>query len=120
MATPIVYRGLLYVANGGGRLSAYDAATGERLYRARFSEQAGFTTSPVAADGRLFFPNQEGPIVVVKAGPEYEELAVNDMQEQVMATPAISDGALIVRTRGHVYALGAPAADDAGPTSSFR
>ena len=51
--------------------------------------------------------HQDGLIVVVKAGPKYEEIAVNDMLEQVMATPAISDGALLVRTRGHLYALGA-------------
>jgi outer membrane protein assembly factor BamB len=64
----------------------------------------------VAADGRLYFPNQEGLIVVVKAGPKYEELAVNDMEEETMSTPAISDGALFVRTRGHLYAL----AEDGG------
>ncbi len=106
MATPIIYRGLLYIANGGGRLGVFDALTGERIYRARFSRQAGFTSSPVAADGRLYFPNEHGPIVVVKAGPKYEELAVNDMGEAVLTTPAISDGSLFVRTRGHVYALG--------------
>jgi outer membrane protein assembly factor BamB len=111
MSTPIVYRGLLYIPNGGGRLSTYDASTGEPVYRARFSRGGGFTGSPVAADGRLYFPNQDGLIVVVKAGRTYEEVAVNDMQEQTMATPAISDGALYVRTRGHLYAL----AEDEGP-----
>ncbi|HEX9736428.1 MAG TPA: PQQ-binding-like beta-propeller repeat protein, partial [Thermoanaerobaculia bacterium] len=59
MSTPIVYRGLLYIPNGGGRLTTYDASTGEPVYRARFSRGGGFTGSPVAADGRLYFPNQE-------------------------------------------------------------
>jgi outer membrane protein assembly factor BamB len=105
MPTPIVYGGLLYTCANDGRLTAYDAQTGERLYRQRVGAGT-HTASPIAADGRLYFTTEEGAVVVVRAGAEYEELARNEMGEICMSTPAVSDGVLIVRTQKHVYGLG--------------
>jgi outer membrane protein assembly factor BamB len=107
MPSPLVYRGLLYVVHHNGRLVAYDAATGEAIYKARFSQSGTFTSSPVAADGRIYTGTEEGLVYVFASGPEYRELAVNDMKEPVMATPAIADGALFVRTPSKLVALGA-------------
>jgi len=106
MPTPIVVGDVFYVGRHQGRIEAFDARTGESVYRARFSRGGTFTGSPVAADGRLFFTTEDGLVYVVKAGRTYEELAVNDMKEVVMTTPAISDGSLFIRTRTHLYALG--------------
>ncbi|MEM7352789.1 MAG: PQQ-binding-like beta-propeller repeat protein [Acidobacteriota bacterium] len=106
MVTPIIYDGLFYIPANGGRLTAWDAVTGERVYRARLSKRGNFTASPVAADGRLYLPTNEGLVYVVKTGREYRELALNDMGEGLTATPSISDGALFIRTRSHLYALG--------------
>ncbi len=106
MPTPVIYGGVLYIGHHRGRMAAYDALTGEQIYRARFSKGGTFTGSPVAADGRLYFPTEAGLVYVVKAARKYEELAVNDMGEVVMTTPAIAGGALFVRTRTHLYALG--------------
>ncbi len=106
MVTPLAYDDLLYMPGNGGRLTAYNAVTGEQVYRARLSKRGNFTASPVAADGRLFLPTNEGLVYVVKTGSQYQELALNDMKEGLTATPSISDGALYIRTRSSLYALG--------------
>lgn len=103
--TPLVYKGILYACVDNGILSAYDLKTGERLYRARLGVGAGFSASPVASDDKLYLLSEDGDIFVVQAGPEYELLARNEMGEILMATPAISDGMLIVRGRSHVFAI---------------
>ena len=105
MPTPIVYRDLLYACRINGVVSCYDLKSGERIYRERLGGDA-FTASPVAAGGKLYFPAEEGAVYVVRAGREYELLATNDMNDICMATPAISDGMLLVRTKTHVFALG--------------
>jgi hypothetical protein len=60
----------------------------------------------VAADGRLYFTDESGEVYVVKAGKTYEDLALNSMGEICMATPAISDGVMVIRTLKHVYGIG--------------
>jgi outer membrane protein assembly factor BamB len=105
--TPLYYQGILYTCGNDGVLSAYDAKTGERLYRARVGGGGSFVASPIAADGRLYFANEDGDIIVARAGRKYEELAKNQMKEVISSTPAISDGLIVVRTLGHVYGIGA-------------
>ncbi|HVR30387.1 MAG TPA: PQQ-binding-like beta-propeller repeat protein, partial [Thermoanaerobaculia bacterium] len=109
MPTPLVYRGLLYIVHHNGRLVAYDAATGEAIYKARFSKSGTFTSSPIAANGKIYTGTEEGLLYVFAAGPEYRELVVNDMGEPVMATPAIANGVLYVRTPSRLVALAATA-----------
>jgi outer membrane protein assembly factor BamB len=104
--SPLVYDGILYTLGNNGVLTAYDARTGERFYRARVGGGGSFCASPIAADGRLYFSNEDGDVIVVRAGRTYEELAKNQMKEVIMSTPAISDGLIIVRTLGHVYGIG--------------
>jgi len=65
-----------------------------------------FTASPVASDGKLYFSSEDGDVFVVKAGPKYEFLSKNPVGEVMMATPAISDGLVIVRTVSHLFAFG--------------
>src|SRR5205823_9750575 len=106
MPTPIVYRGHLYTCSNNGLLTCYDAKTGKRLYRARLG--GAYTASPVAADGRLYLASEEGLVRVVEAGPRYQRLATNHVGEPALATPAIADGMLFVRTQGHVFGIGRP------------
>jgi outer membrane protein assembly factor BamB len=109
MQTPIVYDDLLYVGRDNGVVTAFDARTGEKKYQTRIGDgSTGFTSSPVAADGKLYFTSEQGDVVVVRAGPEYQELARNELGEVHMATPAISEGVLYFRTRGHLIAIAAP------------
>ena len=111
MPTPVVYGDLLYTCSNQGVLTAYNAKTGERIYQERLGGKGGaFTASPVASDGKLYLSSEDGDVFVVKTGIKYELLSTNPVGEVMMATPAISDGLLIVRGVNHVYAFGAPAA----------
>lgn len=113
--TPIIYQRILYVCEDNGILSAYESSTGKNLYRTRLQVGAGFSGSPVASDGRLYFPSEDGDVMVVRAGPEFELLAANPMGEALMATPALSDQLMIVRGRQHLFAVGVrnPVRDEA-------
>lgn len=106
MPTPLVYGELLYTCSNQGVLTAYNARTGERIYQQRLADRGGaFTASPVASDGKLYLSSEDGEIFVVKAGPKHELLSVNPVGEVLMATPAISDGMLIVRGIKNVFAV---------------
>ncbi len=105
MPTPLLYRGLLYIVHHNGRLVAHDPATGGPVYRTRFSKSGTCTNSPVAGNGVIYQGTEEGTLYVFEAGPEYKELAVHDFGAPLMATPAISEGMLIVRTPGELIAL---------------
>jgi outer membrane protein assembly factor BamB len=103
--TPIVYRGHVYTVNNNGIVTCYRLDRGEQVYQTRLPG-ASFSASPVAADGRLYFTSETGEVYVLRAGPEFELLATNTLDEVAMATPAISDGLLVIRTLGHVVGLG--------------
>jgi outer membrane protein assembly factor BamB len=106
LSTPVVYRGLLYVLNYNGVLSVYEAKTGERKYQQRLADgSTAFTSSPVAADGKVYIASEDGRVFVLKAGGAYELLATNEMTESTLATPALSEGLMIWRTQGHVVAV---------------
>ncbi|PYR94329.1 MAG: hypothetical protein DMF84_05815 [Acidobacteria bacterium] len=105
--TPLIYGGQLYTLNNGV-LASYNVTTGERIYQERLGGTGGaFSASPIAADGKLYLSSEDGDVFVVKAGPTYELLAKNSIGEVIMATPAVSDGLLIVRGLKNVYAIGA-------------
>ncbi|HEX7316917.1 MAG TPA: PQQ-binding-like beta-propeller repeat protein [Pyrinomonadaceae bacterium] len=107
MPTPLVYQGLLYVLANNGVLDAYDFKTGEEVYRQRLpTVGSGFSASPVAADGRLYLSNEDGEVLVVAAGRKFEHLSTNSMGELLMATPALSDGVMYVRSSKSLFAVG--------------
>ncbi|HEY3176737.1 MAG TPA: PQQ-binding-like beta-propeller repeat protein [Candidatus Polarisedimenticolia bacterium] len=107
--TPLLYRGHFYMVNNNGILSCYRADTGAQVYQTRLGEVgASFSASPVAADGRIYFASETGEVYVLRAGPEFELLATNDMDETVMATPAASGGLLVVRTLAQVVGIAVP------------
>ena len=109
MPTPLVYKGILYVLANNGVLDAYDVKTGEEIYRQRLSTVGnGFSASPVAADDKLYLSNEDGDVIVVKAGREFAQLAVNPMGDLVMATPALSGSVMYVRTTRSLFAIGRP------------
>jgi outer membrane protein assembly factor BamB len=109
MPTPIVYGEYLYTCNNNGMVTCYEAKTGKQVYQRRIGGRGGYTSSPVAADGRLYLTSEEGGVLVVRAGPKYELLATNPMGDVCMATPAISDGMIYVRTQHFLYGIGRPA-----------
>jgi outer membrane protein assembly factor BamB len=114
--TPVVYGDLLYTLSNQGVLAAYQARTGERVYQERVAGKGGaFSASPVAGDGKLYLAGEDGEVFVVQAGPKPDLLATNPMGEVLMATPALSEGLVIVRGLKHVFAMAEGARGPAGP-----
>ena len=103
--TPLLYDGILYVTNEGGILAAYKIDTGERVYQQRMTRGGSYSSSAVAADGRLYLASEDGDVIVAKAGPAYEKLAQNQMDEMIMASPAVSRNMIVYRTQHHVIAV---------------
>ena len=115
MQTPLVYGDYLYVCRDNGVLSCYETTTGKRLYQQRLGGgSAGFTASAVAADGKIYYTSEMGDTFVVKPGPTFELLAENALDEITMATPAVSEGMLLFRTKDHVVAV----AEDDSPENN--
>src|SRR6185436_9910334 len=107
MPTPLVYKGIVYVLANNGVFDAYDLLTGEELYRQRLEKVGnGFSASPVAAVGKIYLSNEDGDIFVVEAGRTFRQIGANEMGELVMATPALSNGVMYVRTAKSLVAIG--------------
>jgi len=95
------------VLANNGVLDAYDLASGDEIYRQRLEKVGnGFSASPIAADGRIYLSNEDGDMIVVEAGRAFRQIAVNEMGELVMATPALSNGVMFVRTAKSLVAIG--------------
>lgn len=112
--SPIVYRGQLYMVNDMAAVAtSYEAETGEVLWQGRLGQarREGFSASPVALDGKVFFTNDDGETFVLKAGPEFELLHVNRLGEKTLASPALVEGRWYFRTEDHLVAIGQPSAE---------
>jgi outer membrane protein assembly factor BamB len=107
MPTPLIYNGILYVLANNGLLDAYNLRTGEEVYRQRLPVVgSGFSASPVASDGKLYLSNEDGEMLVIAAGQKFTLVATNSMGELLMATPALSDGVMYVRSAASLFAIG--------------
>ncbi|HEU4875729.1 MAG TPA: PQQ-binding-like beta-propeller repeat protein [Pyrinomonadaceae bacterium] len=107
MPTPLIYNGILYVLANNGTFDAYNLKTGAEVYRQRLSVVgSGFSASPVASDGKIYLSNEDGEILVVSAGEKFNHIATNSMGELLMATPALSDGVMYVRSNASLFAIG--------------
>jgi outer membrane protein assembly factor BamB len=107
MPTPLIYNGLLYVLANNGLFDAYNLQNGEEVYRQRLPLiGSGFSASPVAADGKIYLANEDGEMLVIAAGQKFSHLSTNSMGELLMATPALSDGVMYVRSATSLFAIG--------------
>jgi outer membrane protein assembly factor BamB len=107
LPSPLLYGGRLYMVSNNGVLTAYAAATGERIFQERVAGKGGaFSASPIAADGRIYLTAEDGEVHVLKVdGAKPETLSSNLMGEVLMATPAIAREMVIVRGMKHVYGI---------------
>ncbi|MGH9886619.1 MAG: PQQ-binding-like beta-propeller repeat protein, partial [bacterium] len=103
-ASLVHYEGLLYFTNDVGVLTCADAKTGQRLWQTRLD--GVFFASPVAADGKIYFASETGETFVVKAGRVAAILARNDLGERLVASPAISNGQIFLRSDGRLFTIG--------------
>ncbi len=102
--SPLIYEGVLYFVKNGGIFTAMDAETGAMLKQGRLRGAIdAYSSSPVAAEGKLFVAGESGNLSVLKAGAEWETLAVNVLEGGIFATPALSDGKIFVRTTEWLY-----------------
>ena len=105
--TPIVYHGLYYTLHDRAFMTCHDAKTGAEVYdKQRVSRDgANFTASPWAYNGKLFCLDENGTTFVVQAGREFKVLGENRLEEMAMATPAIVDHSLLIRTYSTLYRI---------------
>jgi outer membrane protein assembly factor BamB len=101
--SPLYYQGLLYVLMDNGVLACLDGKSGREHYRERLG--AACNSSPIACGGRVYLSDIEGNTFVLKAGPELELLATNNLGERITASPAVSGNELFYRTDSHVYCI---------------
>ncbi len=107
MPTPLAYRGILYILNNNGLFDAYDLKTGKEIYRQRLPNVgSGFSASPIASDGKIYISNEDGEMFVIGAGENFSHISTNSMGELLMATPALSDGVMYVRSSSSLFAIG--------------
>jgi outer membrane protein assembly factor BamB len=103
----LLYKNVLYMINDSGILVSFDPATGNVLKQGRLHGAIDkYFSSPVAADDKVFLIGQGGQVSVLKAAGEWEVMAVNELDDECYATPAIADGRLYIRTRSALYAFG--------------
>ena len=107
VASPILYRGILYLVRNGGIVTALDPASGRVFKQGRLREAIdGYYASPVAGDGKIYMVSDAGKAVVLQPGPDWKVLQTNDLNEDVYATPAIAGGRLFIRTQSRLFCFG--------------
>lgn len=107
LPSPIIFEGVLYMVNDGGIVTTLNPETGEQIKQGRLTGALGaYYASPVAAGGHLYFASQRGAMAVLPPGGDLTPLVVNDLVEDIYATPAMVDGKIYVRTTEALYAFG--------------
>ncbi|MCG8608871.1 PQQ-binding-like beta-propeller repeat protein, partial [bacterium] len=104
--SPLYHAGLIYLVKNGGMVTCLDAKTGEKRYQARLGAGGPYYASPIFGDSKIYTASARGVITVFEAGDTLRVLARNQLNERVMATPAIVDGQIYVRTESRLIAFG--------------
>jgi outer membrane protein assembly factor BamB len=104
--SPLYYNERLYTFQNGGIVFCRVAKTGELVYSGRLGAPGYYYSSPVAADHKIYIASEEGVVTVLDAGEALKVLATNKLDGAIMATPALVDGNIYVRTESQLYAFG--------------
>lgn len=104
--TPVTDGEYFYVVNDRGIVFVFDAQTGAEVYGRQRVQTGTYSASPVLADGKIYVTNERGTTTVFTAGPTFEVLAENVLDDYCLSSPAISDGQIFIRTTSHLYAIG--------------
>jgi len=104
--SPLYHDGRVYLVKNGGLATCVDARTGEMKYHQRLGSRGPCYASPVVGDGKIFAASGRGVVTVFAPGDDLEILARNDLGERIMATPALVEGRIYVRTEKHLFAFG--------------
>ncbi len=109
VSSPVYYEGHLYWTRDGSTACCQDPANGEMIYEERLPGAGRIWSSPVLADGKLYYVSQENGTYVVAARPQFELLAHNvfaDDNSRTNASPVVSDGQILLRTDRRLYCIG--------------
>jgi outer membrane protein assembly factor BamB len=104
--TPVTDGKYFYVVNDRGIMWCLDARTGAEVYAQQRLKPGAYSGSPVLADGKIYVTNEDGLTSVVQAGPKFEVLAENALNDYCLSSPAISDGQIFIRTSQHLFCIG--------------
>jgi outer membrane protein assembly factor BamB len=107
LSTPVAAGDFIYAFGNraSGILNVYNARTGATVYQRRIGQGAGASSSMIASGNHVYAINEDGEVYVIKVGEKYEEMAVNRMDEPVMATPAAAGDTLFIRGASHLFAI---------------
>ena len=115
--SPLVHDGVFYMVTDGV-VTSLDPATGEPFKLGRINRGSPKVhASPILADGKLYIATVDGLVAVLSAGRDWQVLALNDLGEEIHATPAVAGDRLLVRTQGSLHAFAAPRPASASETS---
>ena len=103
--SPLVWKERVYLIRSGGILVCRDLDSGKLIYEERVGSPGGYFASPVVADGRLYLASDRGTVTVVKAGDSFEVLARNELEDPLLASPAIADNTLYLRSAKQLWAF---------------
>lgn len=106
MQSPLIYGDYLYNLQTNGFLTVFNAVTGEQMYKQSLDATGGYSASGIASGENVYFCAENGDVLVLKAGPEYIPVAHNNMNDILMATPAISKNVMYFRAQKSVIAIG--------------
>lgn len=104
--TPVTDGKYFYIVNDRGIVWCLDAKTGAEIYGQQRLKPGTYSGSPVLADGKIYVTNEDGLTAVIQAGPKFEVLAENPLNDYVLSSPAISDGKIFLRTGQFLYCIG--------------
>ena len=104
--TPVTDGKYFYIVNDRGVMWCLDAKTGKEVWGQERIKPGTYSSSPVLADGKLYVTNEDGLTTVVKAGPTFEVLAENNLNDYCLSSPAISDSQIFIRTAQYLYCIG--------------
>lgn len=104
--SPVTDGKYFYVVNDRGIVWCMDAKTGQEVYGQQRIKPGTYSASPVLADGKIYITSEEGLTTVIKAGPQFEVLAENALNDYCLSSPAISDGQIFIRTSGQLFCIG--------------
>jgi outer membrane protein assembly factor BamB len=104
--TPVTDGKYFYIVNDRGIVWCLDAKTGAEVYGHQRIKPGTYSASPVLADDKVYITNEDGLTTVIKAGPKFEVLAENALNDYCLSSPAISDGQIFIRTAQHLYCIG--------------
>jgi outer membrane protein assembly factor BamB len=104
--TPVTDGKYFYVVNDRGIMWCLDAKTGQEIYGQQRLKPGTYSASPVLADDKIYVTNEDGLTSVVKAGPKFEVIAENPLNDYTLSSPAISDGQIFIRTAGQLFCIG--------------